>query len=141
MSRANVSAKFFLEGLKGALDSATDAELAFAFDDAFHYRYVRLKAGRVEIGQTGAFAGDTDKSKTSKKAPIPAKGLVDVKVVALSDGQVNVYVKKTKAAAYPTKPAATYKFKGTSPGFIGYRALGAKTLFDDFAATVRAFVQ
>lgn len=34
MSRANVSAKFFLEGLKGALDSATDAELAFAWSSS-----------------------------------------------------------------------------------------------------------
>lgn len=121
-----------------------NAELTFAFNDAFHYRYVRLLPGKIQIGQSGGFAGDDDTSKVSKRAKVPSKGSFDVRVVVLSDGQVDVYLKKVKkkrATEYPATPTATFKFKGTSPGYVGYRALGAKSLFDDFAAVVRALVQ
>jgi hypothetical protein len=127
-------------GLTSRSYKGPNAELMFAFDDPYRYRFVRFTPGKVEIGQTGAFAGNDDSSTTRVRAKL-SKGTFDAKVVLLSDGTVNVHLKRTKDAAFKPSPDATYRFQTPVPGFLGLRARWATTTFDDFGATVRGSVR
>lgn len=124
-----------------ALRGGPNAEIMFAFSDSAHYRFVRLRPGKIEIGQAGAFAGDDDASIVKVRAKIPKTRETDVRVVVRSDGSVDVFLKRTQDAAYPAAPAATHRFKGPVGGLLGLRAVSAKSTFDDFAAIVRASVR
>lgn len=119
-----------------------NAYIVFGYVDDSHYRYVRIQAHRVSIGQVGDYEGETGGVRASSSQDISLRAWHTVRVDVHSTGLVNVYitdkgdarsvddarVKKTRASS----PVVSHQFNGAATGQVGYAARKARTFFDDF---------
>lgn len=110
-----------------------NGSVLFAWQDATHYRYVRLlrkKSFKLVLGQVGALGGDAKGIKAAKKIPkLALKRWYRLWVDVFPDGRVDVYFGDRSA------PVLSHQFLAAVPGAVGLHALKAWAKFDD--VTVR----
>jgi hypothetical protein len=107
-----------------------NAMLLFGYQDAAHYRWVKVTSGDIQIGQTGPLGGVGGwvRKRVVTRQTIGRFALITVKI--LPDGWVKVY----KGIA--TRPVLSYRFIGAGGprvvlGGMGIGASKSKTTFDD----------
>ena len=119
---------------------APNASIIFGYVDESHYRYVRLRAGSVAIGQVGEFGGEKAGVKAVGNANLSLNKWHSVVVDAYLDGTVRVYIDqrlanvRTISDVEGPQADVAYAFNQAVPGRVGLYALKAKAGFDKFYA-------
>ncbi len=108
---------------------APNAAILFAYDSGGkRFRYVRITAGKLTIGQEGAFGGDRTGVKVTRNAPFAKDKAYVLKVLVDSAGMVKVYQKS--GALWRLR--SSYKFRKPMPGYTGYWTKKSRGVFDNF---------
>ncbi|MFP5212248.1 MAG: hypothetical protein ACLGPL_02610 [Acidobacteriota bacterium] len=114
--------------LTNTFTGSANGAIVFGFVSKTQYRYVKLTATKVIIGQVGSINGVAAGVKASVNKTIPINTLQKVTVDIYSTGDVKVYLNKAATAT------ATYTFASPVAGRVGYATTTAKTVFDNFTA-------
>ncbi len=109
--------------------TAPSAHIVFGHVDNQHYRYIRVTATKVIIGQMGADAGGVAGVKASANYSTPLSTWHDFRVVITAAGVVRVYADKA------TTLLVSYAFTTPAPGKVGYYASKSSTSFDNFSVS------
>jgi hypothetical protein len=99
--------------------------LIFGYADNGNYRWVRLKPGKVLLGQTGTLNGDPPGTLASAAAPVKIGKSCTVRLDVYPDGLVEVFINNEKvlSGTFPN---------GVAPGGVGLSADKTSSVFDDF---------
>ncbi|MHC1725243.1 MAG: FG-GAP-like repeat-containing protein [Syntrophobacteraceae bacterium] len=106
-------------------DGGPNGGLLFAFSDSRNHRWVRLKPGKILLGQTGTINGEPPGTLAAASAKIEAGKSYVVRLDAYPDGQVQVFI-DGRLALTGTFP------NGVAAGGVGVMAYKTTTFFDNF---------
>ncbi|HEY5997775.1 MAG TPA: hypothetical protein VI078_00540 [bacterium] len=115
--------------------AAPDARIVFHYQDATHYRYLRLTATGLSIGQVGATPVERAGLKASLRRRLSPGTGYRVRVDIEGGTKVRVYLNGSAA------PVLSYTFVVNSSGRVGYRTEGARSLFDNTAVFTDAVLR
>lgn len=113
--------------LTPAFVKGPDARILFHYEDAAHYRYLKLSAQGLALGQVGSNLVEMAGVKASRQRPLKLMTGHRVRIDIVNGTLVRVYLNGE------TKPALAYRFIVDSAGRVGYRTEGARSFFDNAA--------
>ncbi len=111
---------------------APNAEIVFDYRDATHYRYVRLTPTGVSLGQIGRNAAEDPGTKAALPRRFALGRWHRVRIDIESGSLVRVYLNGGGL------PALAHQFLAADAGRVGYRAVRARSLFDNIAVRTDA---
>ncbi|HWR98326.1 MAG TPA: hypothetical protein VN317_07865 [Candidatus Methanoperedens sp.] len=115
--------------------TAPEARIVFHYQDATHFRYVRLSTAGLSIGQVGSDPIERAGVKATLTRRFKLNAGYKLRIDIANGTDMKVYLNGGAT------PALGYRFVVNSAGRVGYRTEGAKSLFDNVAVWTEAVLQ
>lgn len=107
--------------------AAPDAQILFHYQDAGHYRYLRLTETGLTLGQVGSNSVASAGVKASLLRRLKLNAGQRVRIDIENGTDVKVYLNGGAT------PIFSYRFAADGAGRVGFRTVGARSLFDNTA--------